>query len=543
MKVPVMAKNKLFINANVYTMDNHQPRAEAIATTGNKIFAVGSNTEILGCGLPQREIINCQGQTLIPGLIDAHSHFLQYGELFFQVDLTQTTDFHQALDQIRAAVENASPGEWITGYGWNKNVWQLGRFPTAADLDAFSPENPILLHGKEGHSIWVNSKAMEIAGVDRHTPDPNNEIMKDTAGNPTGILFEDSRRRIDTLIPSSTPELQEKAIKRAIQESHKLGLVGTQDMSTAKMFSPFPVLQDIYHREGGRGLGFRFWCSITLDMLDAVIDARIRSGFGNEYLRLGGLKQLTDGALGSQTAYMETPYPGTESCGILAIPRDTLKANLKKAAENGICGVVHAIGDRCNREVLEVFEEITRETAHSHNRQNRYFRNRIEHMQCIDPQLLPRVQQLGLISSVQPIHLPGDIATAEQYWPDKLEKTYIFKQIQTAGIPLALGSDVPVETCDPLLGIHAAVTRQRRDGTPEGGWLPAERLQVEDAVRGYTLGAAYASGEEAIKGSLTAGKLADMVLLSQDIFTIEPAGILQTEVTMTVFDGEIVYHA
>jgi hypothetical protein len=520
-------------------MSPKMPRATAIAFIGNRIFAVGSNEDIESVSMPDKKIIDLGGKTLIPGMIDAHFHFMAYCRRFFTVELSGITDFELVLEKIGEQVKTAQKGEWITGGGWNKNLWKTDKFPTKEDLDRIAPENPVLLHARDGHSIWVNSLALKLAGIDKTVRDPQNgKFMRDETGDLTGVIFEEARHRVMDIVPEVSEERKIEMADYGIQQLYKNGLTGVHDMSSESKYSPLKILQKMSNSRA-KPPKFRFNLSIAKDNLDAFIDAGIRSGFGDEYLRIGGLKLLADGALGSQTAYMKEPYDGDPTnTGILDIPPEKMEEHMRNAWQHGISCSIHSIGDKCNEIVLDIFERLAKRYPKS---KSRYFRNRIEHVQCITPEDVERFAELGLMASMQPIHLPADIKAAEKYWGDRSKNAYVFRSLLNKGVTLAFGSDAPIETCDPIKGIHAAVSRQRENGTPQGGWYPEQSVSVEEAVYAYTMGAAIASGEDRMKGSLEGGKLADGVVFSQDIFEVTDEEILQTDIEMTIVDGEIVY--
>jgi len=330
--------------------------------------------------------------------------------------------------------------------------------------------------------------------------------------------------------PLPGPETRQEALRSAISEAQRLGLTGIHDCDGSESLSDY---QELLSREE---LGLRVFMMIPRENLDEAIKVGLRSGFGNEYLRIGNLKIFSDGTLGSQTAEMLEPFIGQpQNRGIAAITQHELEDLVGRAADAGIACSVHAIGDKANRRVLDAFARQRQKGTGTR------LRHRVEHVQLLDPADIPRFKELDIMASMQPIHATSDMLLADRYWGERARWGYAWRSLLNAGTRLAFGSDAPVEPLDPLVGIHAAVTRQRANGEPEGGWYPQERLSVAEAVHGYTLGAAYASGEEKEKGAITAGKLADLVVLSQDVFHIPPEEIVNTRVVATIFDGKIVY--
>jgi predicted amidohydrolase YtcJ len=530
-----MRANLFFYNGSVHTMDAGQPLGQAVAITGNRILAVGSDAELRPLLRPGAPAVDLGGRVVIPGLIDAHVHFGWFSIGIYQkrVDLDNVPTKAEALARVAQAAAAREPGEWIQGAGWNKNLWPGAEFPTASDLDAIASEHPVALEDKSHHATWVNSRALEVAGISASTPDPSGgQIVRDAQGRPTGMLLETAADLVFRAIPEPDVELAQAAIRPGIAHAQRLGLTGVHDPGHATVLSALQKL----HVQGE--LGLRALVHIPSVDMEAAVGLGLRSGFGDEHLRIGGVKIFADGALGPQTASMLAPYEGeVDNVGIPTHSHEQLLDLIRRAHEAGLSVAVHAIGDAANRAVLDAIEQSPR-PAGSH------LPDRIEHVQILHPDDVPRLSKLGVVASMQPIHATSDMDMAERYWGRRCELAYAWRSVWENGATLAFGSDCPVETLDPLAGIHAAVTRRRADGSPgPRGWIPAQRLTVEQAVHAYTLGAARASGEADLKGSLAPGKLADLVVLSQDIFRIEPMEILDTRVEMTVFDGRIVYEA
>lgn len=520
----------LLVNGRIYTVDPSRPIAEAVAIEGNRILAVGKDGDLKNLAKDRGwEVVDLGGRAVLPGLIDSHIHFLGYATGLTEVSLEGVESLEQALEIIAAKVKDTEAGQWITGRGWDQNRW--GGFPTKQHLDSVAALNPVALRRKDGHLLWVNSLALAAMGIDRNTPDPpGGEITRDEQGEPTGILKENATHLLEGTIPEDKPEIRERALRRATEIAQSRGLTGIQDMEGGEAFSDFQHLL----QQGE--LGLRVYMCLPSRSLEDAVEVGVRTGFGNEYLRLGHLKIFADGTLGSQTADMLEPFAGQpNNRGIEVTSQPELERLVEKATQNGMACAIHAIGDRAVRRALDAIAKA--------NAWQQGLRPRIEHVQLIHPQDIPRFAELGVIASMQPIHASSDMLIADKYWGSRAGWSYAWKTLLQAGVRLAFGSDSPVEDLNPLVGIHAAVTRQQADGTPSGGWYPEQQLSVEQAVYGYTMGAAYASGEENIKGSLTPGKLADLVVLSQDIFQIPPADILNTRVTMTIFDGRVVYTA
>jgi len=528
-----MQADLVLYNADIHTMDAVTPRAQAIAISGNRVLAVGCDADVRALVAPTGQAVDLRGRTLVPGFTDCHLHFMSYGFSLKEIDLMEVPTLKEALARVAAHAEATPVGHWLTGRGWDHSLWAGGTFPTRQDLDSITPEHPVWLRRKCGHAGWANSRALELAGITSGTPDPpGGAIDRDPeSGQPTGILKERAMDLMFRLFDDPAVDAAVDAIKTAMVNAHQQGLVSIHTMEGAVAFRAFQQL-----RASGE-LKMRVLMQIPEDNLDAAIQAGVQSGFGDGRLRIGGVKLFADGALGARTAFMLEPFEGEpDNYGIAVASAEHLKEVIGKASRAGIASFVHAIGDRANREVLDAIE-VSRKAG-----EGLYLRHRIEHTQVLHPDDIPRLAELGVIASMQPIHATQDMLLADALWGTRSAGAYAWRSLLDAGAVLAFGSDSPVEDLNVMKGIHAAVTRRRADGSPgPEGWYPEQRLTVAEAVHAYTAGAAYASGEEAIKGTLSPGKLADLVVLSQDIFAIDPMAILETEVVATMFDGEFVY--
>ncbi len=520
----------LLLKGKIHTMDRTLPRAQAVAIEGNRILAVGSDEEVRaqtrGGGW---ERLDLEGKAVVPGFIDCHVHFLDFALGLKRPDFKEVDSLEGALELVGERARKSGPGEWITGFGWDHHLWQ-GGLPRKEDLDRVAPENPVALTRKDGHLMWVNSLALERVRIDEGMPDPpGGEIERDVQG-PTGILKERALELVEEILPKPSPHTRQKALREAIGKAQQFGLTGIHDCEGSEALADFQTLL----AQGE--LGLRIYMMIPQGSLEKVITVGLKTGFGNDYLRLGDLKLFADGSLGSQTAHMLEPFCGQpDNCGISVLSRDELQDIVGWANEAEIACAVHAIGDAANRKVLDIFAQLRAKEMRGG------LRHRIEHAQLLHPDDVCRFKQLDIIASMQPIHATSDMVMADRYWGERARYSYAWRSLLHSGARLAFGSDCPVESLDPFMGIHAAGTRQRASGEPEGGWYPQERLTVAEAVHAYTLGAAYASGEERAKGSIAPGKSADLVVLSRDIFEIPPGEILETEVVYTIFDGRVVY--
>lgn len=529
-----MQANLVLYNGRIYTMDRAGPQVQAVAVFGNKIAAVGNDTQIKHLLAPDGRAIDLEGRTVLPGLTDSHLHFVAYALRLTRIDLSGIKSKAEAVRRVAERAHTTKPGEWLLGGGWDRNLWEDVSFPSKEDLDSVTPHNPVALSSKDGHSLWVNSLALTRAGVTAETPSPpGGEIEREPGtGEPTGILKENAEDLVESIIEDPSLGTIESALRAAIANAQRAGLTGIHDCEGELAFAAF---QELLKNDE---LGLRVLMHIPVKNLDDAIGLGLRTGFGSEQLRVGGVKMFADGALGSRTAAMLAPYEDEPlNLGIVVTPKEGMRELVSKASRAGLSVAIHAIGDRANRDVLDVLEESRQSDK------GRGLRHRIEHAQLLHPADIPRLAKLGVIASMQPIHATSDMEMVKRHWGEERARgAYAWRSLLDAGTVLAFGSDCPVETLDPLVGIHAAVTRRRADGSPgPEGWHPGERITVEDAVRAYTLGAAYASGEERVKGSITPGKLADLVVLSQDIFAIPPMAILDTEVEATILDGQFVY--
>jgi len=529
-----MQADLVLYNGNIYTMDQARPHVQAVAIVGNRIAAVGDDTQILCLLAPGGETIDLGGRTVVPGLTDCHVHFVEYALRLTRIDLSGIVSRAEAVRLVAERARTARPGEWVLGGGWDRNLWDDTGFPAREDLDSVVRHNPVALGSKDGHSLWTNSLALARAGItaETHSPSGGEIEHQPGTGEPTGILKENAEDLIRSVIEKPSLEAIESALKVAMANAQRAGLTGIHDCEDELAFAAFQELS-----KNGE-LGLRVLMHVPARNLDDAIGLGLRTGFGGEKLRVGGVKMFADGALGSRTAAMLAPYQDEPlNLGIAVTSKEEMRELVSKASRAGISAAIHAIGDRANRDVLDILEE-SRQSG-----QGMHLRHRIEHVQLLHPTDIPRLAKLGIIASMQPVHATSDMDMVEHHWGEERGRgAYAWRSLLNSGAELVFGSDCPVEPLDPLAGIHAAATRRRADGSPgPEGWHPGERITVEDAVRAYTSGAAYASGEEREKGSITPGKLADLVVLSQDIFVAPAMSILETEVEATLLDGQFVY--
>jgi hypothetical protein len=519
----------ILTNARIHTLDAAHPTARSIAVRDNVILALGDDDAMRSL-LPDVEAIDLRDRCVIPGLIDAHLH-AEWTALGLKNIDAEAPTLAELLRRVEERVKITPKGSWIRGHGWNQNVWG-GTFPTKADLDRVAPEHPIFLTAKSGHAAWGNSLALKMAGITAGTPNSaGGEIVRESNGEPTGIFFEDAMELVGKIIPEPSAQQVADAMRDALPLFHRAGLTGVHDFDGARALQAWQILKE-------RGeLNFRVSKTIPVTLQEHAIALGIRSGFGDDRLRINSVKTFADGALGPQTALMIDPYEGSaDNRGISTCDKEEMFEHVRAASAAGLSSTIHAIGDKANHDVLDVFALVRKEEG------NTRLRHRIEHVQLLHPDDFKRLAQLNIIASMQPIHATSDMLMADRYWGQRSAGAYAWRTQLNAGARLAFGSDSPVESFNPFLGIHAAVTRRRIDGSPApDGWYPEQRLTVAEAVHGFTLGAAHASYEETRKGSLTPGKLADLVVLDRDIFSIDPIAIAETQVLATIIDGQFVW--
>ncbi|MBN1564091.1 MAG: amidohydrolase [Anaerolineae bacterium] len=525
--------DRIIVNARIYTLNPAQPNASALAIYRDRIVAVGDDDTIRALAGAKTQIDNANGRPIIPGLTDAHIHWEGVARSLTSVDVFELPTKEMAVQRVAERAANTKPGEWIIGHGWTQDFWPDRAFPTAADLDSVAPHNPVYLKAKSGHAAWVNTQALKIAGITAQTPDPpNGSILRDTSGAPTGIFFEDTIKLITACIPSPTPVQTAAWMRDAQRRAWQAGLTGIHDYDDPSCMIALQLL-----RERGE-LGLRVVKQINDPWIGHAHALGIRSGFGDEWLRIGGLKIFADGALGPRTALMVEPYEGEpDNTGIAVTDKEEIYDLVSTASTAGIASTIHAIGDKAVHDVLDVYEAVRKEEA-ARGVPRSAMRHRIEHVQLIHPDDAHRLGELDIIASMQPIHATSDWQMSERYWGSRAQWSYNWRLQIEAGARLAFGSDAPVEPLDPLKGIFAAVTRRRPDGSPgPEGWFPAGRLDMDTTLRAFTQGPAYAAGMEHDLGMLAPGFLADLVVLDRDLYTIAPDEILDTQILGTMIGG------
>jgi predicted amidohydrolase YtcJ len=524
---------KILQNAHIHTLDASTPTASVLVIDRERIIAVGG-MELLE-QFPFAEKIDLGGRVVLPGLTDSHIHMQQYSLGLQKVDC-ETRTREECLRRVSERARITPPGEWILGHGWQQNDWG-GKFPTAAQLDAIAPYYPVYLTAKSLHAGWADSAALKLAGITAATPDPiNGKIIRDLDGNPNGILLETAMDLLKDALPAVTLEQVVNAIQATLPILWKMGLTGVHDFDQRLCFMAMQVL----HQRGE--LKLRVTKSIPVELLQQAYELGLRSGFGDDMLQVGSVKVFMDGALGPRTAAMFQPYANDpENRGILNMDGEELFEIGRQAVETGLSVAVHAIGDRANHEVLDAFEQLR---SFEREKNLPRFRHRIEHVQILHPDDAARLGELGVIGSMQPIHATSDMLAADKFWGERSTLAYAWRTQLLNGTVLAFGSDAPVESPNPFLGLYAGLTRRRADGTPSPqGWYPEQRLSMMEAWQGFTSGAAYAGGMENRLGKLSAGFYADLIALEKDPFTCEPDELLKMQSSATMVNGEWVWQA
>jgi len=522
----------ILLNGNIITLDASQPRVSALAVSYGRVMALGTDAEIRRLANAATAECNLDGKTVLPGLTDAHIHWEWQSRALRSVDVFEAPRKQQALERVRLRVEQTAPGEWVEGQGWTQVLWEGGAFPDKSDLDAVAPDNPVMLEAKSGHALWVNSKALECAGVTASTPDPEGgRIQRDANGEATGILLESAIELVRGKAPHPTPGQLADMMAEAQQAAVQSGITMIHDFDDPSCLAALQIL-----RERGM-LALRVLKHINQKWLDAAIESGIRTNFGDDWIRIGALKLFADGALGTKTALMFAPYEGeSDNYGMAVVDKEEMVEYVSRASACGLPATIHAIGDKAVHDALDVFENVRREELRrGENAASR--RHRIEHVQIMHPQDLSRLASLDIIASMQPIHATSDMEAADRYWGERTKYAYNPRIQLDYGARIAFGSDAPVEPFDPLLGIHAAVTRQRA-GQPEGGWHPQAKLNLHETLLGFTQGPAYAAGMDDRLGKLAAGYLADLIVLDRDIYAVAPDEIPELNVVGAMVGGD-----
>ncbi|QOC23689.1 amidohydrolase [Wenzhouxiangella sp. AB-CW3] len=521
------------VNASIHTLDADNPGAEAMAWDDSGRIVYLGTAEGLNEAHPDLEPTDLDGRVVLPGLIDAHGHVMGLGLARLQADLVGADSVDEVIERLQAHAENLPEGAWLTGRGWDQTRWEGREFPAAADLDEAFPERPVYLVRIDGHAAWANSAALDHASEDLSGDwhPQGGAIHRDDDGQPTGILIDTAMPFIADAIPEPSGEEREMALDLALDEIARYGLTGVHDAGTSLAdFTQFRQRDEA----GDLSVRIHALADGDADMLDWLCD---NDPFAGDRLNARGVKLYTDGALGSRGAAMLADYSDDAgNSGLLFHSDEELRELVDRVIGCGLQLGIHAIGDAANRQVIDALAAVGPDHPDNAGR------HRIEHVQIIAVEDIPRMAEHGIIASMQPIHATSDMRWAEdRVGSERLDGAYAWQRVLDADVHLALGSDFPVEPVNPWLGIHAAVTRQDLDGNPEGGWLPGQRLSVYEALRGLTIDAAYAGFAEADTGSLEVGKFADFIVINADPYKVDPADLSEIEVLKTVVGGDVVF--
>jgi predicted amidohydrolase YtcJ len=531
------ARTIYYIHGRIYINDPQHPWAQGMAVRDGKIICVGALSHVLlecGGGDAHAETVDLHEKFVMPGFNDAHVHLGYAGQGMLAVRLYGAASVEELKKRLAASVASHKEGEWITGAGWDHTLWAEKQFPNKWELDDVAPKNPVLLTHVSGHVAVANSLALKLAELDKNSPNPQGgEFERNSAGELTGMLKEGPAIAfVRSRIPDPTAEQRRRGIMLVFADLAKNGVTSAQDNSDWEDFRAYKQLKE----DGKLTVRITEWLHFT-EPLNDLQNKRGEGGTTDPWLKTGALKMVTDGALGSRTAAMLEPYSDdAKSTGILIMEPDKLKTLAIERDKAGFQLNFHAIGDSANRVALDVFEAVAKANG------SRDRRDRIEHAQVVAPEDLPRFAKLKVIASMQPSHQTTDMRWAEsRVGPDRIKGAYAWATLEKSGARLAFGTDYPVEEVSPFRGLYACVTRQLPDGTPASGWQPQEKISLEDCIRSYTSGSAYAEFEEGKKGELKVGEYADFIILSNDLTKVPPSDYVKTEVLRTVVGGRTVY--
>lgn len=518
---------RIFRHARIYTGNPSQPTATALAVQGERLVAVGDEASVREMITGPVELIDLDGACVLPGLYDAHIHTASLARDLTSVDLRGAESLREALRRITDFLPRLPDGAWLTGGRWDANRWDLPVQPNRQALDSVCPDRPADLSSIDGHTHWLNTAALRVAGIDRHTPDPiGGEIVRDADGKPAGILREAATDLLRGLSSAAEPRDLADQLLDAQELMLSVGLTSVHDIDGEDCRAAYLKLRD-----DGK-LKIRVHKAIPVAALELAIEQGRRTGDGDDWFRTGPVKLFSDGALGSHTCHMSEPFPDG-SHGIAVTPYDDLVRLVGRANAAGIAVATHAIGDQAANLVLDAYQQAA----------TGGLRNRVEHAQHLQWADITRMAQLGVVASMQPTHCTSDIDLVRELLGDRDIASYAWRSVLVAGAALAFGSDAPVEDPHPFYGIYAAVTRMRRDGTPPGGFQPEQRVSVGEAISAFTLGSAYAAGEDRDKGALTVGRLADFIVIDTDPYDCEVEELPRTKVITSIVGGHIRWSA
>jgi predicted amidohydrolase YtcJ len=530
------AADLIIQNARIWTVDPSLPEAESVAILGDRIVAVGSNQQVDAWHGPQTRVVDAAGKRLLPGFNDAHVHFTDGGAQLDSVELNDATSPQEFARRIGERATKTTKGEWVLGGDWDETKWTPAELPTKELIDAVTPAMPVAVNRYDGHMVLANSLALKLAGITAQTPDPaGGVIVRDKQGNPTGALKDAAEDLLFKAVPPPSHDQRRHAIERALEHAASLGVTSVQHMNPD--YADIAIYSELL--DEGK-LTTRIYAAPLITQVDDQVKIGIRRAFGGPYLRIGAVKAYSDGSLGSTTAYFFEPYsdqPGNR--GLLSDemhPLSLMQDRMMRADAAGLQICTHAIGDAGISAILDIYAAIEKE----HGSRDR--RWRIEHSQHLAVKDFDRFAQLHVIASVQPYHAIDDGRWAEgRIGHDRASRTYAFRTLLNHGVRLAFGTDWEVAPLNPMLTLYAATTRATLDGKNPDGWFPEQKLTIKEAIEAYTMGSAYAEFQESEKGSITPGKLADMVLLSDDVLSIDPVKIRDVKVFKTWVGGKLTY--
>ena len=529
----------ILFNGTVKTFDPSAPDARAVACRKGRIVAVGKNEAVRRLAGSDTEHIDLKGRLVVPGFTDPHIHFFEWALKRRNLNLAGLSSLQDLIGMLKTAAAEAPAGSWLLGQGWNETDWQVPQMPTRDVLDAAVPDHPVLLWRCDLHLAAANSAALASAGIDPETEDPpGGRIERKDDGHPNGILRELAINLLRDSIPRPTAPEVESAYVDGISALHRLGITGIHDIRLMNDPDGAAAQQGFsaLHRDGR--LDLRCWVTLPNNRLSESIEKGLRTGAGDDRLRIGHVKFFFDGGVGARTAWMTEPYLDAAT-GMAMSTVEELSAAVAKAEAAGISAMVHAVGDRANRELIDLYAALARHRDPAQPGPS--VPHRIEHAQVIRPEDAARLSGMDIAVSVTPPNMTLDINLIDTALGDRGRWAYPFRSLIDSGAPIMFSSDCPVCDPNPMVGIHAAATRQREDGTPEGGWYPEQRVTVEEAVRAYTLTPAAAHGQDGDLGSVSEGRYADLAVLSENLFTVQPSRIPEVKVDLTVFDGKVVF--
>lgn len=523
-------------NGLVWTgLSSGNPQPGAVAIRGDKILIVGDSAEIARVvgPPPGTRVIDARGGLVIPGFVDGHTHFISGGFQLASVDLRNAATPREFIRRLKAYAATLKPGEWILGGDWDHTLWPGQTLPRRDWIDSVTPHNPVFVNRLDGHEALANRAALTAAGVTKQTPTPpGGEILRDRSGEPTGIFKDQALALIDRAVPEPSPERRDSALARALAHAASLGVTATGFMSAS-----WADLASFRRLERAGRLTMRAALYLPLEDWRAVAETVHRGGGGGDWVKIGGLKGYMDGSAGSRTAFFFEPYADSAGYyGLLQHPEKDMRAWVGNADSAGLQITVHAIGDRANAMLLDIYDSVSR----AHGPRDRRFR--VEHSQHLRPADIPRFVRIGVIPSMQPYHAIDDGRWVEQrIGPVRIKTTYAFRTLLDTHARLAFGSDWTVAPLDPILGVYAAVTRRTLDGKNPNGWVPEQKISVSEALRAYTEGNAYATFDEGKRGTLAPGRYADVVVVDRNLFTTPPDSLDQAKVRVTIVGGKVVY--